>query len=144
MSEQMLHLRSPGRWEDIAGIVGDRAALLALRQAVDMALDTGAGGAFLFSSDGEGYALAVALEEHMWDVETAYADEVAPVRSLREVVPMHAVANFRPALHKAMRLREEFVTVPCRSQQGASEVAQLGAATHRPVTRNFSERGGVK
>lgn len=110
VSEHMLHLRSPGRWDDTAAIVGDRLALLALRRAVDMALSTGGGGAFLFSSDGEGYALAVALEENMWNVQTAYADEVAPVRSLREVVPLYAVANFAAALRVAIHERDRFAS----------------------------------
>lgn len=54
---------------------------------------------------GEGYALAVALETAMEQVYTAYAHEPTPVRSLRERVPLHAVANFGVALAKALRMR---------------------------------------
>lgn len=107
MGPQILHLRSPGRADDVAAIVGNRAALEALQRAVDTALATGAGGAFVFSSDGEGYALAVALEPAMEAVCTAYAHEPAPVRSLRENVPLYAVGNFGVALAKALRLRAQ-------------------------------------
>lgn len=106
MSKQALHLRSPGRNDEVAAIVGDRTALEALQRAVDTALATGAGGGFFFSSDGEGYALAVALEDDMETVHTAYAGELAPIRSLRERVPMYAVRNYGVALRKALLLRE--------------------------------------
>lgn len=105
MVQQILHLRSPGRADEVAAIVGNRAALEALQRAVDTALATGAGGAFVYSSDGEGYALAVALEPAMEQVHTAYAHEPEPVRSLRERVPLYAVGNFGVALAKALRLR---------------------------------------
>lgn len=107
MSKQMLHLRSPGRNDEVASIVGDRTAMEALQRAIDTALATGAGGAFVFSSDGEGYALAVALEGEMEDVETAYANEQTPQRSVRERVPMYAVRNFGVALRKALLMRDQ-------------------------------------
>lgn len=106
MSKHMLHLRSPVRRDEVAAIVGDRAALEALQRAVDTALATGSGGGFFYSSDGEGYALAIALEEDMDNVHTAYLNEPAPVRSLRERVPMYEVSNYSVALHKALMLRK--------------------------------------
>jgi hypothetical protein len=132
VSEHMLHLQSPDRWDDMAAIVGDRTALEALRNAVEAALCTGAGGAFLFSSDGEGYALAVALEENMWDVQTAYAGEMDPVRSLREVVPIREVENFQSALHHALRMRDQFSRAPgqdCRR----TELQPLLPTAARPL-----------
>lgn len=133
MSQQMLHLQSPGRWDNFAAIVGDRTALEALRSAVEAALSTGAGVAFLFSSDGEGYALAVAMEENMWDVQTAYAKKLAPSRSLREVVPMYVVENFESALHQAMRMREQFASDPAQTPQRTESQPQFGDAAGSPA-----------
>lgn len=105
MSAHILHLLGPARWDSVAAIVGDRPALEGLREALNTALDTGAGGTFVYSSDGEGYALAVALEEDMQAVHTAYIKEAAPVRSLREAVPMRAVSNFKAAIALAIEHR---------------------------------------
>lgn len=102
MSERTLHLMSPTRHDNIAAVVGDRLALEELRKAVDMALVTGSGGAFLFGSDGEGFSLAVVLEKDMHSVYTSYAQELFPSRSLRELVPLRAVRNFSCALEKAL------------------------------------------
>lgn len=113
----MLHLRAPDRWDGVASIIGDRDALETLRRAVDAALATGAGGTTLFNSDGESYALAVALEDRMWNVQTAYAGEATPVRSLREVVPMHAVENFPAALCKALIIGAELDPPPVKAGQ---------------------------
>lgn len=106
MSEQMLHIQSPGRWDGVACIVGDQSALLSLRDAVNAALATGSGGVYAYSSDGEGYLLAVALKTEMYDVQTAYAGEISPMRSLREILPMHALANFLIGYGKALDQRD--------------------------------------
>ena len=105
MSAHLLHLLSPTRWDSVGAIIGDRPALEGLRDALISALDTGAGGTFVFSSDGEGYALAVALENDMHVVHTAYAREIGPVRSMRETVPMRAVQNFNAAISLAVERR---------------------------------------
>jgi hypothetical protein len=105
MSAHILHLMSPARWDSVGAIIGDRPALEGLRDALSSALDTGAGGTFVYSSDGEGYALAVALEDDMHAVHTAYAKEVAPVRSIRETIPMRAVRNFKTAISLAIEHR---------------------------------------
>jgi hypothetical protein len=105
---------SPARFDNVAAIIGDRLALQGLRTAVDMALASGAGGTFVFSSDGEGYSLAVALESNMNFVQTSYACEPCPVRSLREVVPLRAVKNFSTALNIAMQQAMEATAPPAR------------------------------
>jgi hypothetical protein len=127
MSKQMLHIRNPGRLDNVAAIIGDRRALEALQRAVDTALATGAGGAFLFSSDGEGYALAVAMEDNMEVVQTAYAGETMPDRSLRERVPMYAARNFGVALRKALL------------QSGESH----SRPSHKPSAANLGNRRGT-
>jgi len=144
MSDYMLHFRSPTRFDDIAAIVGDRKGLERLRDAVDVAIARGAGGALLFCSDGEGYALAVALEPDMSEVQTSYSGEISPQRSKRERVPMYAVHNFRAALHEA--------AIACSAQNatntGSMTPIQSGmnasAEHHQMVRRNNSECGGVK
>lgn len=133
MSKDMLHIRNPGRWDNVAAIIGDRRALEALQRAVDTALATGSGGAFLFSSDGEGYALAVAMEDNMEVVETAYAGELKPARSLRERVPMYAVQNFGVALRKAVLMLTK-----------TKKATQCPDAMYRSANVNQSELGGVK
>lgn len=107
MNDPTLHLMAQARVDNIAAIVGDRAGLEELQRAVNMALMTGSGGAFVFASDGEGYAIAVVLESQMQFVFTSYAGEAAPVRSLRELVPLQAVLNFQAALGKAQALAHD-------------------------------------
>ncbi len=103
MSELMLHIIGPSRDDDVAALVGDLAALYALRDAVDEAIHSGSGGVFLAQSDGERYALAVVREPDMAQVCTNYANEIWPVRSEREVVPLRAVEHMLDAVGKALR-----------------------------------------
>ncbi|MDD5706556.1 MAG: hypothetical protein PHR35_11570 [Kiritimatiellae bacterium] len=127
MSERTLHLMSPARFDNIAAIVGDRQGLEELRHAVDMALSCGSGGVFVFASDGEGYALAVALETDMQSVHTSYAGEAYPLRSLREITPLRAVKNFRPALLKALS-HAPAATVPAHRTAVRPAIPQPGSA----------------
>lgn len=101
MSNRMLHMLSPSRYDDVAAIVGDTEALLKLRTALDEAIITGSGGTFLFQSDGEGYSVAIVRVEDMYPVHTTYAGEINPVRSGRETVSLRGVPNFLQALRKA-------------------------------------------
>ncbi|MQA21685.1 hypothetical protein [Rugamonas rivuli] len=103
MSELILHILVPSRYEDIGALVGDLAALYALRDAVDDAIHSGSGGALLTQSDGEIYALAVVREEDMTHVCTNYANEIRPVRAEREVVPLRAVHHMMDAIRKAVQ-----------------------------------------
>lgn len=107
MSERMLHFMGPSRWDEVGAIVGDRVALLELRAALDEAIATGAGGTFSFQSDGEPYALIVAMERDMAPVHMAYAAEKTRCRSLRETVPMRAVARFNEGYRKALEFRDK-------------------------------------
>lgn len=107
MSERMLHFMGPSRFDEIGAIVGDRVALLDLRAALEDAIATGAGGTFSFQSDGEPYALIVAMERDMSHVHTAYAAERTRVRSLRETIPMRSVAQFNEGYRKALAFRDD-------------------------------------
>ncbi len=148
MSERTLHLMSPSRYNNIAAIVGDRLALEALRKAIDMALASGSGGAFLFGSDGEGFSLAVALEKDMHSVHTSYAEERFPSRSLRELVPLRAVENFSFALEKAISETQNAFqptsgAIPYQVGKDADGVATLPAAASLVLTPNVQTNSAV-
>lgn len=102
MSEHMLHLIAPSRHENVGAVVGDLAALHALRNAVDDAITSGTGGAFLAQSDGEYYFLPVVQASDMTHVFTSYALEVAPLRSARETVPLRDVHGMMEAIRKSL------------------------------------------
>lgn len=101
VSHNMLHILGPTRWDAVAAIVGDRAALERLRTALNDALETGSGGAVVAASDGEEFLLAVALQTDMQAVHTTYADESAPLRSVREQIPLRQTTHFSDACLKA-------------------------------------------
>ncbi len=103
MSPNFMHLIAPGRDHAAAVIIGDRAALLMLRQALSHALDTGSAGVTAYCSDGEPYRIAVVLEQEMQSLHTAYPGEVGADRSARETVALPATTHFGAALRKAAR-----------------------------------------
>ncbi len=105
MSDYMLHIAGATRTTNCSVIVGDRAALTSLREALDDALQSGSGGAFLATSDGEYHAVAVILCGDMYPVFTTYADERNPARSRRETVPVNKLLNYRAALAKAHEMQ---------------------------------------
>jgi hypothetical protein len=54
-----LHIYGQHYWHSPATIRGNREALLALKAAIDVALEGSEGEAVVFASDGEGYAVNV-------------------------------------------------------------------------------------
>jgi len=65
----------PGRINHFpAGIVGNREYLLALKEAIEKALDGGIGCADVFAPDGEGHYLFIKLEEDTDKIPVLYAD----------------------------------------------------------------------
>lgn len=101
MSHHYLNVVAATRWNNTSVIVGDRVALRKLRDTIDQALRTGAGGTTLFSSDGEPHRVAVVFEDNMYPVYTSYAYEPAPERSRRETMPIDKLHNYGSALDKA-------------------------------------------
>ncbi len=101
MSNRMLHVVGATRLNNCSAIVGDQAALVSLREAIDDALNTGSGGELMYTSDGEHHAVAVILAENMYPVYTTYSDEHDPQRSGRETVPINLLKNYRKAFAKA-------------------------------------------
>lgn len=55
----MVHLYGQPSWHDDAHIIGNRAGLEALRDAIDAALRSGAEEAEVYATDGEGYGIKV-------------------------------------------------------------------------------------
>lgn len=77
MGEKTLHIYAQGFWHDTAYIVGDRAGLTALRDALNVALEKGCGACEPFASDGEGYETRVELceDEATWKaLQMPYTD----------------------------------------------------------------------
>ena len=109
ISHNMLHILGPTRWDAVAAIVGDRAALERLRCALNDALDSGCGGTVVAASDGEAYLLAVALQTDMQTVQTTYVDETTPLRSMREQIPLCETAHFDNACLKAARMQARLI-----------------------------------
>ena len=54
-----LHVYGQFCWHSEAAIVGTKNGLVALRDAISKAIDTGSGTAEAFATDGEGYAIEV-------------------------------------------------------------------------------------
>lgn len=94
MTAHFLHLASPGRDGAAAVIAGDYDALLRLRTAIDTALISGAGAAQFYSSDGESYGMLLMREQDMGSACTAYRNEAAPQRSLRETRQLDQLDQF--------------------------------------------------
>lgn len=57
------HIYAQSQWHDEAFIVGDVLALTQLRDALNVALETGRSSALVFAADGEGYRLHVVRHE---------------------------------------------------------------------------------
>lgn len=69
MSERLLHVYPQVAWHDDVHLVGNRAALEALREAIDVALKGGTGSSNEMTSDGEHYDAKVILEDSPWQGE---------------------------------------------------------------------------
>lgn len=122
MDTPMLHLVGPCRDGSPGMIAGDTGALMRLRAAIDMAIANGIGSAELFSSDYEPYDLLVVAPPNMWTVCTAYAGEVAPVRTKREALSLEQLWQ----LHSARTLRSIHAN-------DATEVSNGALATIPPL-----------
>lgn len=101
MSQNILHVVAGTRMSNASVIVGDRAALDSLRQAIEDALTTGSGGTSVVSSVGEPHNVAVVFENDMYPVFTTYAFEPAPERSRRETMAIDQLPNFSAAVEEA-------------------------------------------
>jgi len=110
MDTPILHLIGPCRDGSPAMIAGDVVALARLRTAIDAAIANSIGTAELFSSDYEPFDLLVIAPPNMWNVCTAYAGEVNPVRSQRETVTLTQLWN----LHNE-RQRYTTASQPCEA-----------------------------
>lgn len=115
MSEKMLHIAGATRATNCSVIVGDRIALIALRDALNDTLASGSGGAFLNCADGEHHAVAVVLTGDMYPVFTTYAGENSPARSKRETIPINKLLHYRSAIAKAHEMQA--ATDACANQQ---------------------------
>lgn len=72
-----VHIIAQHAWHAPAFIVGDRAGLQAMLNAIADAILQGKGMAELYDNDGEGYAASVHRRENIADVPYGYTDEMA-------------------------------------------------------------------
>lgn len=78
--DELLHIYAQQSWHQPVTIVGNRAALEALRDAIQQALDIGQGvttSAEVFTNDGEGYEVLImpCEDKDLWDTfATPYTD----------------------------------------------------------------------
>ena len=91
MNVNRLHIYGQTYNHDHAFIVGDTTALIALRDAIDAALETGStvGETTVFAADGEGYDIKVYREEEdkYWDKSLLpYTDETLYSPPLEDVI----------------------------------------------------------
>lgn len=89
-ADRRLHVYGPDQWHGETFVVGNRAALKALREALDEALETGSGLSLAYAADGEGFACGVVLveDEGVWEeVALPYHGDLArDKRELHEVL----------------------------------------------------------
>ncbi len=81
--DELLHVYGQSYWHTPALVIGQKTALLKLRDAIDKALQDGHGRCDVFANDGEGYTVHVLLEDSDWlnnpwtEMELPYTDPVA-------------------------------------------------------------------
>jgi hypothetical protein len=130
MNENFLHLASPERDGAPAVIAGDTEALLRLRSAINDALTGGAGAARFYSSDGEVFEMVLMREQDMGTAYTAYRNEMAPQRSLREVRRFDQLDNYAPALRLLHQLGNDAHDVDARRRRPAAMATDLRCAVN--------------
>ncbi len=74
--DDLLHVYGQFAWHDDVFLIGDRDALMKLRDAVDQALEKGAGSFTGFVTDGEGFECHVHLadEKELLELKLPYCD----------------------------------------------------------------------
>jgi hypothetical protein len=130
MNVNFLHLASPERDGAPAAIAGDTEALLRLRNAINDALTGGAGAARFYSSDGEIFEMVLMREQDMGTACTAYRNEMAPQRSLREVRRFDQLDNYAPALRMLHQLGNDAHDVDARRRRPAAMATDLHCAAN--------------
>ena len=102
MTSPYLHVYPQEQWHSEALLIGNREALLALRHAIDCALDHETGGLTPFVNDGEGYDLAVvcADQKTIDSLTVPYTDELASKDNSETAVPPYALPIVLEAFRK--------------------------------------------
>ncbi len=103
-----MHVFGQLMWHDEIQIVGDTQSLLALKKAVEDALETGSGSSLAFTGDGEGYNILIAREDDKTVYDTLavpYTDEMASEKNTTAVWP-HTLEKMQAAYKKAIAVLE--------------------------------------
>lgn len=100
---RLLHIYGQASWHGTARIVGNRNALIVLRDAIDAALSEGKAETSASTTDGEGYGVEIELVDAAWESpawETRPPSYIDPI-ARGEPDPWTAVADLRFALRQA-------------------------------------------
>lgn len=102
--EEWLHIRGQFTYHSQARIAGTTAGLIALRDAINSAIETGVGAAEAYASDGEGYAVDVIRCRTISALgEPPYLDEIARQIAVSE---RESVAKMEKWYRRQRKLRE--------------------------------------
>lgn len=112
MSENILHIFAPTRFDNVGAIVGDPMALLQLRNAINDAIDSGTGGTQLIQSNGEEYSLAVLQAADMSNVRPTYPADVSSRQTTQQTIGMRALPQFLEAIQKSRAPSRTAVHIP--------------------------------
>ena len=69
-SLSLLHVHAQWEWHEPAFILGNKTGLLALRNAIDVAIQQGSGRALTMTRDGEEYVIYVLMDNSDWQSES--------------------------------------------------------------------------
>lgn len=85
----ILHIYSQEIWHDSAHIVGTKDALIALRDAIDLALKENKSMFESFTNDGEGFPVIINLldEKTLAKLSVPYIDEIAKEKNKNAIYP---------------------------------------------------------
>jgi hypothetical protein len=103
MDGNYMHVYGQTMWHDEVHIVADTKSLLALKKAIEDALETGSGAALTFCGDGEGYNILIAKKEDGYDnLATTYTEEIARERN-PDAVCSYKIPEIKAAREKAVK-----------------------------------------
>lgn len=85
---KLLHIYGQDFWHTCGYIVGNKEALIALKNAIEIALDEGEGVVDVYVNDGEGYDVHVIRDNSDWKYKAVpYTDEVAREKNKKAIWP---------------------------------------------------------
>lgn len=138
-----LHIRGQFSYHGEAYIVGSRAGLLALRAAIDEALEHGEGEAIAYANDGEGYAVTVRRTSRLRDMGSPpYIDRLSEARANYEREWMQKTQRHNFDLYAKIKRENAIATEARRAETTGSVHEGAGPQGHRPNTATETMKQG--